>query len=120
VSTIVLIEDQPILLEDITEVLSMEGHNVSGATNGKAGLELIQRVMPDLVICDYVMEGMDGFEVLEAIRRNPAIQHIPFVMLTAHTNIDHDLAGYVDAYVSKPFEFRDLLDTIDNYALPPD
>jgi response regulator RpfG family c-di-GMP phosphodiesterase len=62
--TILLIEDNYQILENFTEYLEMEGYNILGASNGKRGVELAMEFLPDLIICDVLMPGMDGHEVL--------------------------------------------------------
>src|SRR3989338_8735876 len=86
--------------------LETEGYVVSAAFDGKSGLELIQKVKPDLVLLDVMMPEMNGYEVLELLKQDPLTKAIPVVMLTAkglENEIQKGLDLGADEYVSKPF-----------------
>ena len=83
---IVVIEDEAVLLKNIVDMLELSGFEVASAEDGETGLELIEQQPPDLVICDITMPGIDGYEVLMQIRKNPATLTTPFMFLTARAD----------------------------------
>ncbi len=112
---ILIIEDGPSIRETVLDLLEVEGFNVVGAENGKAGLELVQERSPDLILCDVVMPDLDGYGVLKALRRNPMTATIPFIFLTAKgmkEDIRQGMGLGADDYLIKPFSAEDLLRAI--------
>lgn len=114
--TILAIEDNVQILENTAEILSLAGYKVNQVDNGKTGVELAMRDKPDLVICDVMMPGLDGFGVLHLLRKNPVLKNTPFIFLTAKS----DRADFrkaidlgADDYITKPFEEMDLLRAVD-------
>jgi DNA-binding response OmpR family regulator len=90
----------------------MEGHTVTGAPNGMIGVSLAQRDLPDLIICDIMMPGMDGYSVLLELQRSPETSTIPFIFLTARTDRESQRQGMelgADDYVTKPFTRSELV-----------
>lgn len=111
---IVAIDDNTDILEHLKEMLQPY-YKVFTATNGKDGLAIIQRKNPALVICDIMMEGMDGIEVTEKIKTNLATSHIPVILLTAKNTVDAKIEGYekgADDYIEKPFNSQLLITRI--------
>ena len=97
------------------ELLNAEGFEATGAQNGRLGLEAALRDPPAIVICDIRMPEFDGFQVLEAIRANPATRSVPFIFLTAKADRADVRAGMnmgADDYVTKPFTRAELLEAI--------
>lgn len=112
--TILLIEDHPDVRENTAEFLELANYKVLTAENGKAGLELALREIPDLILCDVMMPVLDGFGVYLALNKNLLTAGIPFIFLTARTEITAQKYGInlgADDYVTKPFD-PDLLLTI--------
>ncbi len=112
---ILVIEDVHYLRNDVLEMLRYEGYDVAGAENGIVGIKAVQEFMPDLIICDIMMPGMDGYEVLEKLRADPATRTIPFIFLTAKTDrpdVRRGMALGANDYITKPFYSNELLDTI--------
>lgn len=112
---ILVIEDQPELLEDLVEQLHFEGYHAIGAPNGRIGVEMARQNLPSLVISDVMMPELDGYGVLSALRAEPLTAAIPFIFLTAraepsdrHRGIE---AGAND-YLTKPFTQDELLTAI--------
>lgn len=106
-----------VVVEDNVEILRFlslqlrDVHSVYLAPDGAKGLELIRREQPDLVITDYMMPGMDGLELIEALKADPATATIPIVMLTARSNVAARLAAReagADVYLSKPFNPQEV------------
>lgn len=107
--TILVIEDEKDIREIIARYLQNEGYDVIESDNGITGLSLFNEYSPELIICDIMMSGIDGFEVLSRIRN---ISDIPVIMLTAkHTESDR-VKGFelgADDYVPKPFSAKELV-----------
>ena len=92
-------------------------YKVSEAIDGKSGLEMARRIVPDLIISDIMMPVMDGLEFCSQLKQDKVISHIPVILLTARSLDDQRVEGYehgADAYISKPFSLRLLLSRIDN------
>jgi signal transduction histidine kinase/CheY-like chemotaxis protein len=83
--TVLAVDDDPITVELIAGVLEPEGYRVLRASGGEEGIEIAQRESPDLVICDLLMPGTDGFDVVERLRADPSTGRIPIVVLTGQT-----------------------------------
>lgn len=111
-TTILLIEDNASLRRNIAQILSLEGYRVLTATNGDEGLRLLPEEKPDLIVCDIMLPGMDGYEVLAQVRAGATTASLPFIFLTAKSEM-HDLrlgmSLGADDYLPKPVERTDLL-----------
>lgn len=115
--TILLIEDNTEILDNTTEILTLEGFDVIGANSGEDGLMMVAQHLPDLVISDIQMPGLNGYEVLENIRSNKATKDIPFIFLTASAqkeDIEKGRLSGAHAYLTKPFSIDSLLSAIQN------
>jgi CheY-like chemotaxis protein len=107
---ILVVDDQPDMLKLIVRALE-EHYTVGTATSGKEALKSIAGRIPDLVILDYKMMGMDGLEVMKTLRARPETQALPVLMLTAMTDEPSTRAGFeagVTDYVTKPFSVPQL------------
>ena len=116
--TILVIEDDANLLKNISTVLELYGFTVLKAASGLAGIQQAITNLPNLIICDVMMEGMNGFEVIVQIRNNPITQTIPFIFLTAWADVTDKLKGIeagAQAYLTKPFIAKDLVNTINTF-----
>ncbi len=110
--TILLIEDNKDILENISEFLELEGYKIFFANNGKRGIELAKEWIPDLIICDVLMRGMDGHEVLHLLLDSAETFEIPFIFSTSmseNVNRAEALSLGADDYITKPFELEALL-----------
>lgn len=109
---ILIIEDSPDILENLTEYLEMEGYKILTAKNGTKGIELARRIVPDLIICDVLMPKMDGHEVLRLLLDTAKTHEIPFIFSTSLSE-KIDRAGALgrgaDGYIIKPFDPVTLL-----------
>lgn len=113
--TILVIEDEALLREDLLEVLDMEGFQAIGAKNGREGVRLARNLLPDLILCDVLMPELDGYGVLSMLRQKPETALIPFVFLTAKGTVDDFRQGMklgADDYLIKPYKQTELLETI--------
>jgi DNA-binding NarL/FixJ family response regulator len=111
-TVILLIEDHPDMRENITLILRRSGHTVLTAANGREGLETARDEMPDLIVCDVMMPGLDGHDVLRAVRAERAIAGTPFIFLTARGEKRDLRTGMnlgADDYLTKPVSAEDLL-----------
>jgi PleD family two-component response regulator len=111
-SRILFAEDDDALRRMTTQVLTSAGHEVRGVANGTAALDELRQRLPDLVVLDYRMGDPDGFEVCRRIKRDPAMAHVPVLILTAQRGIEDRLGGFdagADDYLAKPFDPRELL-----------
>lgn len=79
---ILFIEDEPMLQKTLGDILQQEGYEILVAYDGKVGLEMVQKEKPDLVLLDLILPKMDGFAVLQEMRKNPATKEIPVIVLT--------------------------------------
>jgi CheY-like chemotaxis protein/phosphoribosyl 1,2-cyclic phosphodiesterase len=108
---ILVVDDQPDTLTLIVRALEAEEYIVSTATNGLDALRMIGEHIPDLLVLDYRMKGMDGMAVMKALRAKPVTQQLPVLMLTAMTDEPSTRAGFeagVTDYVTKPFSIPQL------------
>jgi DNA-binding response OmpR family regulator len=111
-NTILLIEDNIEILENLAEYFELEGYEILIANNGKKGVELARKTIPDLIICDVLMPQMDGHEVLQILLDIARTAEIPFIFSTSMSEkIDRAeaLALGADDYIVKPFELEALL-----------
>lgn len=113
---ILVIEDQKDVRENIVELLELSHYEVSSAADGREGVKIALDSPPDLILCDIMMPGMDGYEVLYLLSKNPSTSHLPFIFLTAKTEKQDFRKGMnmgADDYITKPFEEMDLLGAIE-------
>ena len=114
---ILLVDDEPDLVDTIQCRLEANNFDVVTASNGQEGLERAAEVKPDLILLDTNMPVLNGHEMLERIRKNPATKDIPVIMCTALCEAQDIAAasayGITD-YVTKPFDFTELIEKITN------
>ena len=110
--SIVLVEDDPDIREiAILALEALGGFDVSAAASGAEALEMVPRLMPDFVLLDYMMPGMDGGEVMTALRADPRVSHIPMAFMTAKVraeDIERLMALGAVAVIAKPFDPGEL------------
>jgi CRP/FNR family transcriptional regulator, polysaccharide utilization system transcription regulator len=114
--TVLLIEDNREMRENTTEILELAGHKVITAENGKIGVDLAVKHMPDIIVCDVMMPELDGYGVLHILSKNSKTSGIPFIFLTAKAEKDDFRKGMnlgADDYITKPFNDVELLDAIE-------
>ena len=119
---VVCIEDEPEMIDLVRLILGRKGFNVIGANGGIEGLETVRRLRPDLILLDLMMPDMDGWEVYQQIKADPALREIPVVVVTAKAqSIDKVLGLHiakVDDYITKPFGPQELLESIEKILGP--
>ena len=109
---ILLVDDNPAILEGVADLLELQGYQVLTASSGNQAVTQMQSKKPDLVISDIMMPGMDGYEFYKVVRSNPEWVPIPFIFLTARgqqRDIRRGNSLGADAYLTKPFEPDDLI-----------
>ncbi len=114
---IVLIEDNEDVRENTAEILSLAQYEVSTAKNGKEGVELVLKLLPDLIICDIMMPILDGYGVLHLLSKNEKTAGIPFIFLTAkaeRSDLRKGMELGADDYLTKPFDDVELLNAIES------
>jgi two-component system alkaline phosphatase synthesis response regulator PhoP len=103
--TILLVDDEPDILEIISYNLKAEGYKVKTASSGREGVEKAKKVRPDLILLDVMMPEMDGIEACEQIRKTPGLEHTIIAFLTARSEDYSQVAGFevgADDYITKP------------------
>lgn len=112
---ILIIEDEASLREDLLDLLEGEGFEATGAAEGQAGIDLARSWQPDLIICDVLMPGIDGYGVLETLRQDQSMALIPFIFLTAKgtgPDLRQGMTLGADDYLVKPYKQSELLAAI--------
>jgi DNA-binding response OmpR family regulator len=115
--TILLIEDNSDILENLVEFLQMEGYKTLKASNGKDGIALAKKFIPDLIICDFLMYQMNGHEVLRLLLSTLKKFKIPFIFSTSMSEKSDKAATLklgANDYIVKPYEVQTLLKMV-NY-----
>ena len=113
---ILLIEDNKAVRENTVEILELANYEVLSAENGKIGVDLATKHIPDLIICDIMMPVLDGYGVLHLLSKNPKTSSIPFIFLTAKADRGDFRKGMemgADDYITKPFDDIELLNAIE-------
>ena len=113
--TVLIADDEPNIVISLEFLLQREGYRVLVARDGAQALELIEREHPDLVLLDVMMPHKTGFEVCQAVRATPGLEGTRILMLTARgreTDVAKGLALGANAYMTKPFSTRELVDQV--------
>lgn len=114
---ILVIDDERALLEDLVSILQYADYDAAGAVTGEDGLTIASADHPDLILCDIMMPGMDGFELLRRLRQDTTTSEIPFIFLTARGDRDSQRSGMelgADDYLVKPFSAAELLSAVES------
>jgi two-component system, sensor histidine kinase and response regulator len=114
-NTVLTIDDNDSIRRNVQDILSVEGFEVLTADNGSDGIAMANSHLPDLVLCDITMPGIDGYEVLRRLREEESTTTIPFVFLTALDTRDDIRKGMGiggDDYLTKPFTVEELLTAV--------
>ncbi len=109
---ILIVEDEPGMIELLSVALEDEGFIISIANNGQEGLKKVETEEQDLIISDVMMPDMNGYEFCEQLRQNPKTASIPFIFLTAKKDVSDRVRGLnlgADDYISKPFHVVEVV-----------
>ncbi len=110
-STILIVDDDPAGRQTLESILDEQGYQLEFAENGAQALQMIRKILPDVILLDVMMPGMDGFEVCRQVRSDPAIAEIPIIMLTAlddRRSFLNGLESGADDYLTKPYDRHEL------------
>jgi len=114
---ILIVDDEPNIVQTLQDRLEMNEYDVVTACNGQEGLEQAINERPDVILLDVIMPIMDGHEMLEALRKQPGCDDISVVMLTARSqtqDIARANACGIEDYIVKPFDLSELLEKIES------
>ena len=112
---VALVDDEPNILLSLEFLMKRSGYDVKTASDGDAGLKLVESWQPDLLLLDVNMPKRDGFEVCQALRGNPDFENLKIIMLTAkgrEVEREKGLAIGADDYVTKPFSTQEIIDKV--------
>jgi len=111
-STVLVVDDNASNLQVVGAVLEQAGYAVAFAFDGPSAIDYARKTPPDLILLDVMMPGMDGYEVIGALKADAQTQHIPVIFLTAMVGSEETVRGFEAGaadYVAKPFDYRELL-----------
>ena len=109
---LLVVDDEPDILSVLVYHLSREGFRVATAVDGRGAIASVSEDLPDLIILDLMLPGMDGYEVLRSLRENERTADTPVILLTARRDEEERVQGFAygaDDYVTKPFSPRELV-----------
>ena len=113
--TVLVVEDDPTILQLLEVNFEMEGFTVVTATDGAEGVKMAREASPDIVVSDVMMPNMSGIEMVVALKEDPSTAAIPIILLSAKaqgTDLRQGIEAGADDYVTKPFEPLDLIDRV--------
>ena len=114
--TILIVDDEPALLMGLAATIRRHGYNVVTAVNGRDGLQKAREALPDLILSDVMMPPPNGFELRKLMSLDPDLASVPFIFLTARSNVEDRVSGMrdgADDYITKPFVTEELLARIE-------
>jgi len=114
--TILIVDDEPALLMGLAATIRRHGYNVVTATDGRDGLQKAREALPDLILSDVMMPPPNGFELRKMMSLDSDLASIPFIFLTARSNVEDRVSGIregADDYITKPFITEELLARIE-------
>ena len=115
---ILIVDDEPDLVETLRFALELEGYNVLVAVNGEEGLNTARQEKPDLILLDLMLPKLDGYKVCRLLKFDERYKHIPILMLTAKTQEKDKILGKetgANEYLTKPFDMDELMAKIKSY-----
>ena len=119
---ILVVDDDELMIELISDLLIDEGHDVRSAMDGHAGLDAIAKAVPSLLVLDMSMPGMDGFQVAKTLKASPATASLPIIAFTGmDTSGDYDAAykAGCSAFISKPLNPAQLIEVVERLLQKP-
>lgn len=115
---ILIVDDEPDLVETVRFSLEMEGYQVLVSHNGEEGLSQAKKESPDLILLDLMLPKLDGYKICRLLKFDERYKHIPILMLTAKTQEKDKLLGMetgADEYMTKPFDMDQLMEKVKFY-----
>jgi CheY-like chemotaxis protein len=116
---ILVVDDNEDANQSTAMMLECEGHQVASAYDGPSGLEAARRIMPDAILLDIGLPGMDGYEVARRLREEPATRHIHVIALTGYgqsSDIEQSRTAGIDHHLVKPARLQDILEQIERLS----
>ena len=113
--SVLVIEDDPDIRLLARLSLQDAGHDVAEVETGEEGLDALERIVPDVILLDIRLPGIDGWKVLESVKRSPKFRGVTVIMMSAHSSghtVEIAKARGADGYIVKPFRQAELLETI--------
>ena len=115
---ILIIEDNESNMKFVSNLLEMNGHEILQAVNAETGILIAREKVPDIVLMDIVLPGMDGLEASRLLKRNPETESIPIIAMTSLAmkgDREKMKEAGCDMYVAKPFNYKELLDIVKSF-----
>ena len=115
VGRVLIIEDNLLNLELVTDLLEVNGFDVCSTSTAEEGLRMARELLPDLVLMDFGLPGMDGLSAIRNLKANPATRHLTIIGLTAHAMKGDEaiaMKAGCSGYVTKPINTRTFIDTV--------
>ncbi len=116
---VLIVDDEVNIVISLEYLMQQAGYTVEVAYTGEDALALLPKCMPDVVVLDVMLPGIDGFDLLQLIRQDPTLQHIAVIMLSAkgrEVDVTKGLALGANAYITKPFSIHNLLAEVNRFA----
>jgi CheY-like chemotaxis protein len=113
---VLLVDDDPLIVEVLSTILDLEHFSVRTAQDGQSALSALAEERPDVLVCDVMMPGLDGFEVCRRVKSDASTADLPVILLTARDREQDRVAGQAagcDAYITKPFSPLGLIEVIE-------
>lgn len=118
---VLIVDDEVNTVIALEFLMAQAGYQVDVARTGDETIAMLEQFAPDVILLDVMLPGIDGLDILQRIRANPACQHIAVIMVTARgrdVEVTRGLALGADAYITKPFSARDLLAEVERCLNP--
>lgn len=112
---ILIVDDDPVILRLLQINFRLEGYDVDSASRGDEALRRAREAVPDVVVLDIMMPGVDGFDVLRQLKEDPTSRDVPVILLSARVQDEDRRRGYalgVEEYVTKPFDPAHLVEMV--------
>jgi DNA-binding response OmpR family regulator len=113
---VVYIEDDPEMVDLVSLILNRQGYQVTGANGGREGLDLVKKIVPNLILLDLMMPDIDGWDVYQQLKSSDETRDIPVIIITAKAQMIDRVLGLhiakVDDYICKPFRPAELVDSV--------
>jgi len=112
---ILVVEDEPINRDLISQIIKIEGHECIEASSAELALQLAKKIIPDLIFMDIKLPGMNGLEATKRLKSDPVTRSIPVVAISAYA-LEEDrkkaLNAGCEGYITKPFKYKEIVDAI--------